>query len=608
MNTSPIRGLKELSLKKANVSVNLKICWSSTTSFEETNSQTFGVDSNLAVTCNFNDSMPSFIKVVAMGDSDSSIDEGSLFFGSHNATVSLSLAPIPAEGGSVLGSGVYSVGSNVTISATPNAGYSFSGWYSNGALASSANPYSFALESNDVSYEARFTNGGHNYLSLSSKEIATNPVGFCLVHGAGYHLDGSEATISVDVQNGYGFLGWYDNDSLVSMDNPYTFVMPSKDVSYLARFSKKNHVSVTSKDESKGTVSGAGDFAYTSSVTVIGTPTVANPFNAITWYDDSFAAVSTNLSYTFAMPESDINLSADFHKALGSSFYLGRYPQTMVEDSATLTALASATDTDSDGYLEYGSDEYKKATGAPYRSGSYKSISGNVTFATNTTYYFKVEPIQWRILSGKGTATGLVMSEKILTTNVYCPADGSGSWYLRRTIAGSTVYGNNYLYSTPRTRLNGYDGSSYWAGNFTGKGFFDLVFTEEEKSFNTVTTVGNSAVTTGSSYNFYDCPDTNDRMFLLSRQDLTNESYGFSLSSSNSDVARCGVLTDYARATGAMMSTDSSHYGNGSWWSRSPYSDNEELTYIVNMDGSISSVTVYFEGFGIRPCFTVNIG
>jgi hypothetical protein len=240
--------------------------------------------------------MPSFIKIVALGDS--SIDEGSLCFGGHNASVSLSLISIPAEGGSVAGAGVYAAGSNVTVSATPNAGYSFAGWYSNGALASSANPYSFALESNDVSYEARFTNGVCHCLYLSSKEIATNPAGTCSVHGAGYY------------------------------------------------------------------------------VAVTGTPAVADPFNAITWYDDSFAAVSTDFSYTFAMPEANVNLSADFGKArLGTSFDLGKYPQTLVEDSATLAALKTATDSDSDGYLEYGSDEYKKVTGAPYYS-NYKSAFG----------------------------------------------------------------------------------------------------------------------------------------------------------------------------------------------------------------------------------------
>jgi hypothetical protein len=69
--------------------------------------------------------------------------------------------------------------------------------------------------------------------------------------------------------------------------------------------------------------------------------------------------------------------------------------------SATLTALKTATDSDSDGYLEYGSDEYKKVTGAPYYS-NYKSASGNVTFATGTAYYFKVEPIEWRSSPARG--------------------------------------------------------------------------------------------------------------------------------------------------------------------------------------------------------------
>jgi hypothetical protein len=599
LNTSPIRGLKELSLKKADASANLKIYWSATASFEETNSQTFGADSDLAVTCNFNNSMPSFIKIVALGDS--SIDEGSLCFGGHNASVSLSLISIPAEGGSVAGAGVYAAGSNVTVSATPNAGYSFAGWYSNGALASSANPYSFALESNDVSYEARFTNGVCHCLYLSSKEIATNPAGTCSVHGAGYYVDDSEATISADVQNGYGFLGWYDNDNLVSADNPYKFTVPSKDTSYTARFSKKYHVSVTSKDESKGTVSGVGDFAYTSSVTVTGTPAVADPFNAITWYDDSFAAVSTDFSYTFAMPEANVNLSADFGKArLGTSFDLGKYPQTLVEDSATLAALKTATDSDSDGYLEYGSDEYKKVAGAPYYS-NYKSLSGNVTFATGTAYYFKVEPIEWRVLSGKGTATGLVMSEKVLDKSAYYTSSSS------RTVSGSTVYANNYQYSTLRAMLNGYDGSSYSVDNFTGKGFLDVAFTEAEKSCIATTTVDNSAATTESSSNSYACANTSDKIFALSYQDLINTSYGFNSSYSNYDTARRGVLTDYARATGAWMSTNTSYFGNGLWWSRSPSASYSYNAGTVHYVGSLHYNDV-FADYGVRPSFIVSIG
>jgi hypothetical protein len=572
--------------------------------------------------------------------------------------------------GSAKGAGTYAYKGSVSLSATAKSGYSFSGFYDGETLISSANPYSFAMPYNDLSYTAKFTANQYT-VSLSSSEVATTHAGTCEVSGAGTYAYGSSVTISATPAAGYGFLGWYDGSTLISSNDSYTFAIPAKNVSYVAKYSKKYHVSVSSYDETKGTVSGAGDFAYTSSVTTTASP-IGN-YTGVTWYDDSFAPVSTNLSYTFAMPEADVNLSADFIRqytvtfknwdgtvlqtskwnegatpvysgttpkmvpalktsayfagwspeiaaasadcsyvaqysvtastTLGSSFALGKYPQTVVEDSATLTGLATATDTDSDGYLEYGSDEYKKVTGAPYYGSNYKSASGNVTFASGTTYYFKVEPIEWRVLSGKGATTGLVMSEKILANSVYYPTDST------RTVSGSTVYPNNYQYSTLRAMLNGLDGSAYSVGSFAGKGFLDAAFTEAEKAYITTTTVDNSAATTEDSSNSYVCANTSDKIFALSWQDLINTSYGFNSSSWAYDTARRGALTDYARATGAWMSTDSTYYGNGCWWSRSPYAYLSYYARSVSDDGYLSGYYyVYDARNGLRPSFTVNIG
>ena len=503
--------------------------------------------------------------------------------------------------GSAKGAGTYAYKSSVSLSATANSGYSFSGWYDGETLVSSANPYSFTMPYSDLSYTAKFTVNKYN-VSLSSSEVATTPAGTCEVSGAGTYAYGSSVTISATPAAGYGFLGWYDGSTLISSNNSYTFTVPANDVSYVAKYSKKYHVSVTSYDETKGTVTGAGDFAYTSNVTVKGAPVVATSFDTIVWYDDSFAPVSTDLSYTFTMPEADVNLSADFQKILGSSFTLGKYPQTVVEDSATLTALASATDTDSDGYLEYGSGEYKKVTGAPYNS-DYKSVSGNVTFASGTTYYFKVEPIQWRVLSGKGTATGLVVSEKVLDKGAYYYSTTRD-----RTISGSTVYQNNYQYSTLRAMLNGYDGSAYSVGNFSGKGFLDIAFTEAEKAYIATTTVDNSAATTESSSNSYACANTSDKIFALSYQDLINTSYGFA-SSIYTSTARRAALTDYARAIGGVMSTDSSTYGNSDWWARSPYPNDADYARHVYYDGCLDYINFPVDArcYGVRPSFTINL-
>jgi hypothetical protein len=292
---------------------------------------------------------------------------------------------------------------------------------------------------------------------------------------------------------------------------------------------------------------------------------------------------------------------ASFHASLGNSFFLGKYPQTVVEDSATLTALETATDSDSDGYLEYGSAEYKKVTAAPNRKDN-KSASGNVTFVAKNVYYFKVEPIQWRVLSGKGGTTGLVMAEKILDKNVFYASTSS------RTVSGSTINPNNYQYSTLRARLNGYDGSSYSVSNFTGKGFLDIAFSESEKTHITNTNVKNDDTSMGGlDTNNYSCDDTSDKIFPLSYQDLINVNYGFNSSSSEYDEARCSKVTDYGIAKGVAMSSDPDYEGNGYWWSRSPNADNQYKACYICDDSLIFGFSVDYANLGIRPSFNVDI-
>jgi uncharacterized repeat protein (TIGR02543 family) len=494
--------------------------------------------------------------------------------------------------GSVTGSGTYSYKASVSLSAAPDTGHSFAGWYDGETLVSSSNPYTFSMPSQDLSYTARFTTNTYA-VAITSSELGTNPVGSCVLSGAGNYSYGTNATITATPASGYGFLGWYSGDTLVSSSNPYTFTVPANDVSYVAKYSKKYHVSVASYDESKGTVSGAGDFPYGSDVTVACSFLVG--YNKVTWYDDSFSAVSSDRSYTFKMPESDVTLSADFAKELlGNSYYLGKYPQTVVEDSATLGGLATATDTDSDGYLEYNNAEYKKVNASPCTSG-YKSTSGNVTFVSGTYYYFKVEPIEWRVLSGVGTFSGLVIAEKILTNSVYYTSTST------RTISASTIYPNNYQYSTLRAMLNGYDGTSYSVGNFSGKGFLDVAFTEDEKALITTTDVNNSAATTGSSTNSYACASTSDKIFSLSYQECSDTEYFSSTTKSQ------GVLSDYARATGAYMNKDSSYYARGYWWLRSPGADSSSFARSVNSDGHLSIDYVFSASDGVRPSFIVDI-
>ena len=66
-----------------------------------------------------------------------------------------SIKLISKGGGTVKGSGTYKDGDNVTIVATPDSGYEFDGWYSNGIKISSTTRYSFTATEN-VSISAVF--------------------------------------------------------------------------------------------------------------------------------------------------------------------------------------------------------------------------------------------------------------------------------------------------------------------------------------------------------------------------------------------------------------------------------------------------------------------
>lgn len=64
---------------------------------------------------------------------------------------------------------------------------------------------------------------------------ATSGTGVSAVDGGGTVQRGSSATLTATVSEGYTFDGWYDGETKVSGDNPYTFTMPAANVSLEAR-------------------------------------------------------------------------------------------------------------------------------------------------------------------------------------------------------------------------------------------------------------------------------------------------------------------------------------------------------------------------------------
>jgi hypothetical protein len=304
------------------------------------------------------------------------------------------------------------------------------------------------------------------------------------------------------------------------------------------------------------------------------------------------------LSYTDASYRNGFSWTSDIKKDLslyfttdyfyyktGESYlYYGLYPQTVVTDSALVTALSALTTANSQGYYEYQGYMYAKLSATPYTSG-YKFSDNTTVVTSGTTYYFKVEPIKWRILKTSGGSYTL-MSEQALDNQMFYKDTNN------RTISGSAVYPNNYMYSDIRTWLN---------ADFLNKAFY------LDSSLIQTTTVDNSLASTGDSSNPYVCANTSDKVWLLSYAEATNSSYGFSTSYYSSDTRRYCVTTDYARAHGCYMNTSTSYYGNCYWWLRSPDCNFSSHARGVNSDGGINSGHASYSNTGVRPALTISL-
>ncbi len=122
---------------------------------------------------------------------------------------------IVAENGTVTGAGTHVKGYSVTVSATPDSGYKFSGWYVNGVSVSTSTTYTFVAEES-IDLVAKFSkkasgggitkytvmfdsNGGSN---VSKQSVARNTrIG-----------EPAEPT-----RAGYTFAGWYTDEKLTNV-------------------------------------------------------------------------------------------------------------------------------------------------------------------------------------------------------------------------------------------------------------------------------------------------------------------------------------------------------------------------------------------------------
>ena len=281
-------------------------------------------------------------------------------------TYNINVSANPANGGNVTGGGTYNQGQQCTVTASANAGFTFTNWTENGNVVSTNASYTFTVTSNRT-LVANFQAQPQNYTIT----ISANPTNGGTVTGGGTYQQGQSCTVSATANNGYTFTNWTENGNVVSTNANYTFTVNGNHT-LVANFTQQTYtISVSADPTTGGTVTGGGAFHYGDNCTVVAT---ANNGYSFTNWTENGNVVSTNASYSF---------SVTGNRTLVAHFTAQSY---------TITATADPTNggtVTGGGTFNYGQSCTLTAT--PATNYTFVNWTKNgIQVSTNATYTFTV--------------------------------------------------------------------------------------------------------------------------------------------------------------------------------------------------------------------------
>lgn len=306
--------------------------------------------------------------------------------------------------------------------------------------------------------------------------------------------------------------------------------------------------------------------------------------------------------FSILLPAFEVG-AADYNT--GDIVEFGTYPQSKVYDTAItdkLNSMAanwisykyySGTGDDLDGNMvpsdymrycdvTYDNVKYRGVTFSQYRPlrtgllpTADQSNQDDNGYYTNTVYWFRFDPVEWRVLD---PYDNLLMSEMILDAQAF-----NNYVYYAESI--DITYGDSYhsFYT------NNYERSSLreWLNN----DFYNTVFSDSQKA----------EILSTNLYNGSDA-STNDKVYLLSYSDMVNTSYGFS-SSSQSSGCRQAKGTDYAFCQGLWADKDT----NCSYWRIRTQGQKSYYTCDIRYDGCIyDDYRTFSPSGGVRPAIRLS--
>lgn len=558
--------------------------------------------------------------------------------------------------GTVHGRGLQKPGSNITISASPNRGVSFIGWYDrNDKLISTEVDYSFVMPSVDVMYKAKFKKDSYTI------SVTTNDETMGTVAGGGVFEHGDDVQIIATAKEPYAFQGWYfdfDKDfSCAFSTEPNYSIKAVQSLNLVARFVKKYKLYIISEDENKGTVIAPTECYEGFTVEIKAIAKKGYAFDH--WHDGHPNNIySTDATYSFKMPGFDHYLYASFTKGYTLSVLNDDKSKGTVntdvsgqyKEGTQINVFAISTSGVFKGWYDgsgkvltcskkysfimpsndyeitakyYLDDEYSSMqAGTPLLSSDGKSIiyglypqtnindptiisnlnnltapEGNGWYLYNNEYYAKMKPC-YPYLEPKfdnGTTYDMETTYWFRCEPIFWNIlENKNSEYL--LLSSVLLDAKVYQYDNHGEDL-GYYINNYEKSNirkWLNGSFYDSAFSLGNSNVQTAL-VDNSISSTENNSGQFVCNNTYDKVFLLSFHDYLNSDYGFSVSEKE-DKARICEITDWGKANG----------GSTDYFTRSPGGEGT-FAWCIGSSGELSGHNTYKEYASTRPAIRLTI-
>lgn len=264
-------------------------------------------------------------------------------------------------------------------------------------------------------------------------------------------------------------------------------------------------------------------------------------------------------------------------KYLGYVYY-GTYPQTIAHKKA-VKEMSETTDNTGYYYSTYDDSHYEKITSANVYGKKYE-FSDETVITEENTYYFKVEPIKWKVFGQFNLNTGRIqlylLSELILDSmcfkEIYTESFVDGNWY-----GNENQLANNWAYSDVRKWLN--------------DDFYKMAFTEEERA---------SIVEreTKEVCPIYNEEDPTEKVYCIS--------YDQAVTLGEYTLAK---VSDYARCRDTFMAINPEVYGNGRYWLTNAGTESYQVAYVSNYNNIVngSGESAGSEFMGVRPAMIIDV-